>query len=103
VQVEIAANGREAHARALERHRAGEPYDLILMDMQMPVMDGYEATTHLRRDGYTAPIVALTAHSLSYDRERCLGAGCDAYATKPVTRAEVLDLVGEYLAKPTRT
>ena len=97
--VALAENGAEALVQALAAHDAGDPYDLVLMDMQMPVMDGYEATLRLRESGYTAPIVALTAHAMSGDRERCLAAGCDEYMTKPVDRARLLECLARFTAE----
>jgi signal transduction histidine kinase len=85
-QVEIAANGRIA----VERLSRDPGFDLVLMDMAMPELDGYEATRQLREMGFAKPIVALTAHGLVGERERCLAAGCDHYATKPLDRAELL-------------
>jgi CheY-like chemotaxis protein len=79
-QVTVAANGREALA-AVERGG----FDLVLMDCQMPEMDGFEATRALRAHGCRLPIIALTANGLAEDRERCLAAGMDDYVTKPVT------------------
>ncbi|MGE0143298.1 MAG: ATP-binding protein [Planctomycetota bacterium] len=87
VQVVLAENGAEAVA-TMERADA-PPIDLILMDMQMPVLDGYAATRELRRLGHRQRIVAVTAHTQIGDRERCLAAGCDDYMTKPV-RQDVL-------------
>jgi signal transduction histidine kinase/ActR/RegA family two-component response regulator len=78
--VDLAEHGREG----VERARSGEPYAVVLMDMQMPVMDGYTAAGELRRAGYDRPIVALTAHAMTGDRERCVQAGCDDYLSKPV-------------------
>jgi CheY-like chemotaxis protein len=89
--VTLACNGKEAVA-ATEKH----PYDLVLMDLQMPEMDGFEATALLRgrekKSGAHLPVIALTAHALQGDRERCLEAGMDGYLTKPI-RAQELDSV----------
>jgi signal transduction histidine kinase len=95
-RVALAENGAIAMGLALAAHAAYDPYDLILMDMQMPIMDGCEATQRLRQSGYTAPIIALTANAMSEDRQKCLDAGCDTYATKPIDRKRLLELVSKY-------
>jgi CheY-like chemotaxis protein len=89
-QVSLAENGLLARDMAINESRRGQPFDMILMDMQMPVMDGYTATTHLRALGYTGRIVALTAHAMNEDRKRCLDAGCDGFQTKPIDRAQLI-------------
>jgi len=94
--VDVAADGQAAVDLALAAHRRGEPYEVILMDMQMPILDGYQATSRLRAAGYAGPIVALTAHALAEDRRKCLEAGCDDYATKPIERDKFLAVVARY-------
>ena len=89
-QVTIAENGQVACDKAMAALEEGKPFDMILMDMQMPVMEGHEATRQLRAAGYSRPIVALTAHATVDDRRKCLEAGCDFYVTKPVNRSELL-------------
>jgi signal transduction histidine kinase/CheY-like chemotaxis protein len=97
--VKIVADGRLAVDEASAAEAAGNPYDVILMDMQMPVLDGYGATSKLRLMSYNRPIVALTAHAMAGDRERCEKAGCDDYLTKPVDRAQLVALVARYVKK----
>ncbi len=97
VDVEIAEHGQAALDCVNAAVARGEPYDLILMDMQMPVMDGFEATRRLRREGWRGPIIALTAHALRRDRDACLEAGCDDFAPKPIEARVLLELVGRWL------
>jgi CheY-like chemotaxis protein len=90
--VVIAANGKEAMA-ALQR----EAIDLVLMDVQMPEMDGFEATMAIRKDeigkNRHIPIIAMTAHAMTGDRDRCLAAGMDGYISKPIRAVDLLNLI----------
>ena len=95
--VKVAENGRVAIENVLAAAKAGEPFDVIFMDMQMPVLDGFGATTELRNLGYTGPIVALTASAMSTDRERCYLAGCTAFLSKPIDRIKLLETVARFL------
>ena len=88
-QVSVAENGEIAVERARGALEADAPFDVVLMDMRMPVLDGYEATRLLRQGGYERPIIALTANAMESDRELCLAAGCDEYATKPIDRGSL--------------
>jgi signal transduction histidine kinase/ActR/RegA family two-component response regulator len=99
-EVTVAQNGQSAYELAVQAMESGQCFHIILMDMQMPILDGYEATRRLRKQGYTAPIIALTAHAMRGDREQCLAAGCDDYATKPIRRDGLLSLVAGYIGPP---
>jgi two-component system, sensor histidine kinase and response regulator len=92
-EVECVANGAEALAAV---NRAC--FDLILMDVQMPVMDGLEATRRLRQNGFTAPILAMTANVMSQDREACRAAGMDGFVSKPVDEQQLLATVAAQVA-----
>jgi len=87
-EVAVADNGQSAVDLALDEFRQGAAFDLVLMDMQMPILDGYEATSRLRAAGYRRPILALTAHALGAEHDKCRAAGCDDICTKPIDRAE---------------
>jgi signal transduction histidine kinase/ActR/RegA family two-component response regulator len=100
--VTVAENGQIALMLALAARDSGEPFDMILMDMQMPIRDGYSATEELRRQDYDGPIIALTAHALEGARDKCVRSGCDDYATKPIDRAELLATIQRHLRTPER-
>jgi CheY-like chemotaxis protein len=97
-RVTVAANGREA---LVALHK--ENYDLVFMDVQMPEMDGIEATLAIREmekaGGDHLPVIALTAHAMKGDQERCMAAGMDAYLSKPIRPQELDNLLGKYIAR----
>jgi CheY-like chemotaxis protein len=98
-EVTLADDGREAVELAMEAWRADEPFDVILMDMQMPVTDGICATQALRLQSYPGVIIALTADARAANREECLKAGCDEFLSKPIDRELLLATI-RALLKP---
>jgi two-component system, cell cycle response regulator DivK len=95
-EVVMAVDGEQAVAMA-----QSEKPDLILMDMSLPVVDGWEATRRVKAAEASSriPIIALTAHAMSGDRERALGAGCDDYDTKPIEMPRLLEKIDALLAR----
>lgn len=98
VQVDIVANGREA-VEAIKKRR----YNAVLMDVQMPVLDGLEATMKIRQVEHSkktrCPVIALTAHALGGDREKCLRAGMDDYLPKPLDKKQLIEMLARYMTK----
>ena len=96
-KLEFANDGQAAieAVRTIQEKKCS--YALVLMDMQMPNVDGYTATRTLRQDGYDAPIVAITAHAMVKDREKCIAVGCNDYVSKPFEWKALEVLISKYL------
>ena len=93
--VVVAENGRIGVQRA-----SSEPFDLVLMDLQMPVMDGYEATDAIRHVRAKQLVIAMTANAMQGDREKCIAAGMDDYLAKPIRPADLGEKLEAWLAEP---
>jgi len=94
LQITRAANGREAVQQMVDN-----TFDIVLMDIQMPEMDGYEATRHIRQEmGISTPVIALTANAMSQDIEACRAAGMNDHISKPVQKDTLLDTIMKYLS-----
>jgi PAS domain S-box-containing protein len=101
VELVVVDNGRLAVDAFTGSLDEGGPFDLALMDMQMPVLDGYRATQMLRSAGFRGTIIAITANAMPGDRERCLACGCDDYLTKPISKAALYGALAEHLPADT--
>lgn len=95
--VDEAEDGELAIAAVTESMQSEHPFDIIILDMQMPKLDGYATAAQLRRLGYAAPIIALTADAMQGDMTRCIASGCNNYLSKPIDKAALLSMVENYL------
>lgn len=98
-EVTVVENGQLAVEAVIETQKTGSSFDCVLMDIQMPILDGYDATSQLRELGFEKPIIALTAHAMASDREKCLTAGCDDYSTKPINRKKLMAIISKHLSR----
>ncbi len=103
VDLQMVTNGREAIEAVQGSLQVNRPFDLILMDMQMPELDGLEATRELRKRGWSGPIIALTANVMASDRQQALTAGCTDFATKPIHREQLFSQIEEALMQNLKT
>ncbi len=97
--VTLAQIGQIGFDKALAARDANRPFDGILIDIVMPIMDGYTAVLALRASGIRTPILAVTALAMPRDRQRCLDAGCDDYITKPLDRRRFVSLVAQHVVR----
>jgi CheY-like chemotaxis protein len=97
-QFVIVSDGKEAVEKV-----TAENFDLVLMDIQMPVMNGCDATKAIRRAGITTPIIAVTAFAMVGDSKKCLDAGCDDYLSKPINQKELMEMLQKYLPVENKT
>ena len=97
-EVRYAEDGVEAVQLVQQWLAEQSPPDIVLMDMQMPILDGYQATQRLRELGFQQPIIALTADAMHGDMDRCLSSGCNAYISKPIDSRELIDIVAEHVS-----
>jgi CheY-like chemotaxis protein len=95
--VETAADGKTGVEVAAGRIEDGNPFDVVVTDIQMPEMDGYETTKQIRSLGYGGPILALSASAMATDRDKSLAAGCDEHMAKPINRSVFLQMIGKLL------
>jgi CheY-like chemotaxis protein len=96
-EVTVVENGKQAIDTALASRAEERPFDVILMDMQMPLIDGYKATKILRTKNWSGPIIALTAHAMKEHRFKCLEAGCNEYLSKPIERCKLLHMLAQFV------
>ncbi len=97
LEVAVVGDGGSAVDETLSAAQRGEPFDVLLMDLMMPVLDGRDAVAQIRRAGLSVPIIALTAHAMAGVREECLADGFDDYASKPVNRKVLFETLAKYL------
>ncbi len=98
-EVTVTENGQLAIECVKSAQKQGKPFDVILMDMMMPVVNGYEATRSLRSEEYDRPIIALTANAMDADKTKCLDAGCDAYLSKPIDRTALIETIATHVER----
>jgi len=95
IKIDVSRNGEHA----LNKIKAGEKYDLILMDIKMPILNGIDATIEVKKIDKNIPVIAQTAYALSEEKEQALEAGCDDYITKPIRRDDLIEMMAKFLGE----